>query len=239
MDGGAPIPLKVKDVQGSQLIKLPKPVKGRTLVLKVDKAIAGKKYADLVLSELRLVDAQGPVTVRTPDVEERRKAFQTSLADTSLARIVDRSWHKRCEDKAYVIRTLKVRSDHTFTLTNVVGETGGSRPEYDLFLDGSWAVKKEDEPWSTLELVGRQHRVDTKVVKVAGEWSRRTRSLEAPEAASWRSLGSRTWTNRRSRRSSPSGPRAPRSSRCPVWASRATPTRTSWPRTPSSCAARR
>ncbi|WP_224242077.1 discoidin domain-containing protein [Hyalangium gracile] len=180
VDGGAPIPLKVKDAQGAQLLELPRPVKGRTLVLKVDKAVAGKKYADLVLSELYLVDAQGPVTVRTPDVEERRKAFLAQLAGTSLEKLVDRSWHKRCPDESYVIRTLKPRSDHTFYLLDVVGETGGERHEYDLILEGSWAVKKADKPWSTLELIGKQRLVDTKLVGEPGDLSpEETESLGA------------------------------------------------------------
>jgi hypothetical protein len=169
VDGGAPMVLKVKDVQGAQLLKLPKPVKGSTLKLTVDKVIAGKKYPDLVLSELRFVDPQGPVTMRPHDVDARRKAYKALLAGTNLEKIVDRSWRKRCPDESYVVRTLKLRGDHTFYLFDVVDETGGERPQYDQVLDGGWAVKKADKPWSTLELAGRRHRIDTRIVEIAGE----------------------------------------------------------------------
>jgi hypothetical protein len=164
------VALTVKDAVGPQVLKLPRPLKGRTLQLKVDKARAGSKFQDLVLSELRLVDPQGSLTVRTPELEEQRKSLLAQVAGTGLEKIVDGRWRKRCEAKAYVVRTLKLRGNRSFFFHGVVDETGGTSGEYDETLEGAWVVKKVEAPWATLELFGRRHRFDTVLEKVAGEW---------------------------------------------------------------------
>ncbi|WP_224363008.1 NADase-type glycan-binding domain-containing protein [Hyalangium versicolor] len=165
VDGGAPIVLKVGDKSGPQVISLPAPVKGKTFKLTVDKAIAGSKYPDLVLSELRLVDAQGTLTVRTPDMEERRKVFQGELANTSLAKVVDQSWYNRCaEQSGLVVRTLKLRSNHTFVFydnTQGEGDPDKGVDESKEVLDGAWVVKKSAKPWTAIELYGRRHVIRT------------------------------------------------------------------------------
>ncbi len=162
VDGGAPIVLKVKDASGPQMLKLPAPVKGKTLKLTVDKAIAGTKYPDLVLSELRLVDAQGPLSVRTTDTDARRKAFQAALANTSLGKVVDRSWSKRCETgNGHMTRTFKARTNHTFVFYDQVTGTENDE-DYDEVLDGAWVVKKVARPWAAIELYGRRHRVESR-----------------------------------------------------------------------------
>lgn len=170
VDGGAPIVLKVEDKYGAQNLMLPAPVKGKTFKLTVDKAIAGSKYPDMVLSELRFIDSKGTLTLRTPDVEDRRKAFQSTLAGTSFAKVVDQSWHNRCaHELASVARTLKLRSNHTFVFYEVSTEGGaeeGSKPDHDEVLDGAWVVKKTAKPWTSVELYGRRHQVNTKTTWV-------------------------------------------------------------------------
>jgi hypothetical protein len=170
MDAGPPVPLMVKDVSGEQVLKLPQPLKGRVLRLKVDKAKAGPKLPDLVLSELLLVDAQGPLTVRTPELEQQRKELLAQVAGTGLEKIVDGRWRKRCEAEAYVVRTLKLRSNRSFVFHDVVAETGKNSGEYDETVEGAWVVKKVEPPWATVELFGRWHRFDMMLKKVAGEW---------------------------------------------------------------------
>jgi hypothetical protein len=170
VDGGKPVALNVKDGVGAQVLKLPRPLKGRTLRLKVDKAKAGSKFQDLVLSELLLVDAQGSLTVRTPELEQQRKEFLAQLAGTPLEKIVDRRWRKRCEPEAYVVRDLKLRGNRSFFFHDVVAETGQTKGEYDETMEGAWVVKKVEAPWTTVELFGRRHRFDTTLEKVAGDW---------------------------------------------------------------------
>jgi hypothetical protein len=177
VDGGAPISLGVKDTSGAQKLALPAPVKGSTFKLTVEKAIAGSRYPDLVLSELRLVDSQGPLTVQTPDVEERRKAFQAELAGSSLAQVVDQSFHKHCPaESGFVDRSFKLRSNHTFVFYDAVYTSGVSELKYDETLDGAWVVKTKGKPWTTIELFGRRHRVDTESWMPYGDDNPKTES---------------------------------------------------------------
>jgi hypothetical protein len=170
LDASPPVPLTVKDVSGAQVLKLPQPLKGRILRLKVDKAKAGPKFPDLVLSELLLVDPQGPLTVRTPELEQQRKELLAQVAGTGLEKIVDGRWRKRCEAETYVVRTLKLRANRSFVFHDVVAETGKNSGEYDETVEGAWVVKKVEAPWTTVELFGRRHRFDSVLKKVAGEW---------------------------------------------------------------------
>jgi hypothetical protein len=152
VDGGAPVVLAVKDTSGPQTLALPAPVKGTTFRLTVQKARAGKRYPDLVLSELRLVDRQGPLGVKTLDGEERRKALEAALAGSPLREVVNRSWTSRCEPDSEdaVVRALKLRTNHTFVVY-----------ENQDVLDGAWVVQKTGKPWSTVEIFGRQNRASS------------------------------------------------------------------------------
>jgi hypothetical protein len=158
VDGGEPVGLDVKDASGPQRLKLPAPMKGRAWKLTVESVFPGKRYPDLVLSELRLVDAQGSLGVRTPDMDERKKAFQQELSATALAKVVDRRWRGACASgEGAVWRTLKLRSNHTFVLYDDTEGVDGE-PSVSEVLDGAWVVKKTGKPWSTVELFGRRHR---------------------------------------------------------------------------------
>lgn len=160
VDGGAPVSLPVKDTQGAQTLKLPAPMKGTTFKLTVEKAIAGTKYPDLVLSELRLVDKQGPLTVSTPDQEERRKALESELAGTVLREVVNRSWKNRCQPVAASgSRSLKLRTNHSFVLYSSV--EGGDGSGSTTVTDGAWVVQKPGKPWSSVELFGRRQRSES------------------------------------------------------------------------------
>ncbi|MBT3221227.1 MAG: hypothetical protein HN348_19265, partial [Proteobacteria bacterium] len=85
IDGGTPIQLAATDTQGPQKLDLEKPTDIKQFTLKINSAWEGTKYKDLVLSELRLWDAHGPLTVTTPDGEQRQQALQKSVANTPLA----------------------------------------------------------------------------------------------------------------------------------------------------------
>jgi hypothetical protein len=58
-DGGYSAVISVRDILGSQLIKLPKPFEGKQLKFEVVDAFLGKTYKDLVISEIRFHDGKG------------------------------------------------------------------------------------------------------------------------------------------------------------------------------------
>jgi hypothetical protein len=173
VDGGEPIVLKVKDVMGSQKLTLPKAVKAKEFVLTIVGARKGKRYPDLVLSELRLWDKSGPMTVRTPDKQERREALEQELADTPLAEVVDRQFSCVCCD--FRATRLKFRTNHTFVWyldSEQEGETE-NRSKSEVF-DGAWVVGKPKPPSATVKLFGRRHKTSSVFNPYAGNRVRDT-----------------------------------------------------------------
>ncbi|PTL80902.1 hypothetical protein [Vitiosangium sp. GDMCC 1.1324] len=160
-DGGAPVSLDVKDASGVQTLKLPAPMKGRVWKVSVEQVYPGKRYPDMVLSELRLVDAQGPLGVRTPDGDERKHALEAGLKGSPLAKVANQRWLGRCapsDAEARSDRQLKLRTNNTFVFYDNSGDEASSMSEV---LDGAWVVKNASGPWATVELFGRRHRSET------------------------------------------------------------------------------
>lgn len=157
VDEGEPVRFAVKDVMGPQKLSFAQPVTGKRVVVKIEKAKAGTKYQDLVLSELRPWDAQGPLAVATPDRAERAAALSREIAGKPLAKVVDRQFVVFCpdEDKERSGR-LKLRSDHTLVWYGDSEDWDGARESE--VLDGTWVVKRQAAPWSTIDLFARRHR---------------------------------------------------------------------------------
>ncbi|QRO02099.1 hypothetical protein JRI60_25355 [Archangium violaceum] len=160
VDGGAPVSLAVKDANGVQTLKLPAPMKGRVWKLAVEEVYPGKRYPDMVLSELRLVDAQGPLGVRTADAAERQRTLEAGLTGSPLEKVINHRWSGRCITNNDINdpRRFKLRTNNTFVYydNNAAEETSVSE-----VLDGAWVVKNASGPWASVELFGRRHRSET------------------------------------------------------------------------------
>ena len=165
VDGGPSVSLAVKDTSGVQRLPLPAPLKGRVWTVRVEGVYPGKSYPDLVLSELRLVDARGPFGLSTPEADTRQQALRTRLAKSPLGKVVDRSWHGVCsstrEDSK---RRLKLRSQGTFVFYEDAESTefaGSDDSDHrtEVF-DGAWVMKNGKGPWVSVELFGRRHRIE-------------------------------------------------------------------------------
>ncbi|MCB9761708.1 MAG: hypothetical protein H6739_17825 [Alphaproteobacteria bacterium] len=152
-DGGNPVELVVADTQGPQKLELPAPLQGKVWTITILEATPGTKYPDLVLSELRLWDRQGPLTVTTPHAAERRKALLAQVKGSSLEAALDGAYATPCGDWE-MVATLKLRSDHSFVWYQTE-ETDGTLTEV---FDGAWVVDEAGSPSSTVKLYGRRHR---------------------------------------------------------------------------------
>lgn len=159
VDGGPSVSLAVKDTSGPQRLALPSPLKGRVWTFLVEDIYPGKVYPDLVLSELRLVDARGPFGVRMTDDEARQQRLRTRLASSPLAKSTDHVWHEVCypPDIADNARRLKLRSNGTFVYYEEGRSERGDSSQDEVF-DGAWVMKKPQGPWVSVELFGRRQR---------------------------------------------------------------------------------
>jgi hypothetical protein len=128
VDGTPPFEVSVADAQGSQKLALPKPVTTKSLKLTVKDAYRGTKYEDLVLSELRVWDEQGPRALSTPDLAARAAALKQEVAKTSLAPLIDRNYRSVCQVEGYELEA-KFRSNHSFVIYRSADEDTGAVKE--------------------------------------------------------------------------------------------------------------
>ncbi len=173
VDGGVEILLEVKDRRGAQKLQLPKAVEGKRFELIIRKAVRGTRYPDLVLSELRLLDAQGALTVRSPAIAERQKVLEKAIAGKSLASMVNRVWISRCGDQRNA--RLKLRSNHTFVWYESVGDdkdaVDAGKQSTEVF-DGAWVPSKAPVTAAAIKLYGRRHRSSAEWDPYAGNQSK-------------------------------------------------------------------
>lgn len=150
VDGAEPIELLLKDAQGSQKLLLPKPVSTKTLTLTIKEAYPGSKYPDLVLSELRVWDAEGPRVITTGDLAARARGLKNDVSSGPLKSFVDKTLRAACQVEGYELEA-KFRTNHSFVVYRSAEEDSGSVKEV---LDGTWILKDG----KTIELFGRSHR---------------------------------------------------------------------------------
>jgi len=156
--------LKLADKMGPQKLALGEPVRGKVFELTIRKARRGRRYPDLVLSELRLWDAAGPLSVVTEDMQQRRQALLEQIAGGPLEEVVDRQYACACCDKRST--RLKLRSNHTFVWYQD-DETADGESRSEVF-DGAWVVAESKPPAALIKLYGRRHRTAAKFDPYAG-----------------------------------------------------------------------
>jgi hypothetical protein len=154
IDGGEPQLLRVADTQGAQQLALAAPAEGQRLELRVAEVVAGSRYEDLVISELRLRDAQGPLGLRTQDLDHQEQALRARIQGHELDRIVDRTWRGLCNEQT----RLTLRSNHSFV--SYGQEDQGPDDSVSEVFDGAW-VDGELGPPASIQTFGRRHRTET------------------------------------------------------------------------------
>ncbi len=148
---------KLKDAMGAQKLELAAPVTAAVWTLRVDAAVRGTRYPDLVLSELRFWDAAGPFTVATSDAPQREAALREEIAGGPLPHLLDRLWVQACPKDG--TRHLKVRGNHTFVWYEAHGDDEDESATQEVF-DGVYVPTQRSGPWARIELYGRRHRIE-------------------------------------------------------------------------------
>ncbi|HJN72798.1 MAG TPA: hypothetical protein QGF58_02590 [Myxococcota bacterium] len=141
------VTLEVPDAMGPSELSFD-PVKTRSLKLTIDEVTPGSRYEDLVISELELIDEDGPLSLRTWD--DRAKALRTAHAGTALGALMDQQLESVCSDEW--ITQAKLRSNHSFV---VYGESMDTSTVF----DGAWVPLGKEGAWTAVKLYGRRHRI--------------------------------------------------------------------------------
>lgn len=140
-DSGGRITLAVVDEPGAQRIDLPRMLVGRTFTLSVMDVHPGAISHDLAISEIRLVDLLGRVSLEIEGGDARRADVLARVRRTRLEGDLDVPFESLCEAG----RTLTLRSDLGFEA--VSGSTG-------QLAEGDWTLGEPAGPWLALGLEG-------------------------------------------------------------------------------------
>jgi hypothetical protein len=119
----------------------------------------------LAISELRLVDALGPLAFQTQERNDRADVVRGNLENTALLGMLGRRYAPACPDAANPRGTFILRAD--LDVDASAGSVGGVL----RVLDGVWSPRGGAAPWSRVQLTGRVRSVGTVVEPVAGPLS--------------------------------------------------------------------
>jgi hypothetical protein len=156
-DGGYSAAISVRDILGSQLIKLPKPFEGRQLKFEVVDSFPGKTYQDLVISEIRFHDGKNWFMLDpTRELKNGIVFNRQQFAKAGVAKLLNDSYTAEKSSAAtppttsqepgpetygsYVNTTLRLRADGGFYLSgNFDNEKDGVARYFSL---GNYEVKE-------------------------------------------------------------------------------------------------
>jgi hypothetical protein len=143
-DGDYSAEITVKDVLGSQVVKLPKPFEGKRLKFEFIDSFLGKSYKDLVISEIRFHDGQGwfmlDPSQQLKDAIATNKEFFGKAKAVALLNDSYTAQQEYQEEPYYITSTLRLRADGSFYLSGSIGE-GGTQ----YFSLGNYEIKQASE----------------------------------------------------------------------------------------------
>lgn len=137
-DGNYKSTIEIADIMGSQQINLPTPFKGKNLKLTIQDVFAGKKYPDLVVSELRFGnDTQWMTLDSRPFLEKIAAENKAQFQKANLTEILGQSFLGNEEINKW---TFRFRADGSFYAegSKMDEEKGETEKSYAL---GNYEVK--------------------------------------------------------------------------------------------------
>lgn len=144
-DGNYVAEISVKDILGSQEIKLPKPFEGKQLKFDIIDAFLGKSYKDLVISEVRFFDGKEWFMLDpTRKLKEGIAANRSQFAKAKVASLLNDSYTAQQElkkDPYWITSKLRLRADGSFYMSGDIGEAEGAQ----YFALGNYEIKEADE----------------------------------------------------------------------------------------------
>ena len=141
VDGGPWLDLHVSDTLGFQTLELGERRSGHSLRIALDEGYPGKKWEDLVLSEIRLKGRDGWVSLETPADATRIQARREQIDRALPHPLLDRLWRSACPQEGGA-GTLKIRSDSDFSWIEDQGAV----------LEGLWAAAQGPSGRANLEV---------------------------------------------------------------------------------------
>lgn len=152
-----------EDMQDGQLISLNKPVSGKEFMLKIISVYPGKKYKDMVLSEILFYNNNVPVLPLNNYEEEKCKNsrnIESRQLQNVLDRLIDYSGVVVADfsDKENINKSFILRSNNSFVYyKDNVSSSWGENSSKTQIADGSWEFVSKSANSVTIRLFGKFH----------------------------------------------------------------------------------
>lgn len=165
------------DSSDDQWIELKEPIEGTEFILKVVDAYSGRKYEDLVISEIKFYDEKTPLIIKTGAEEDRVKEMRSkslfirSFLDKNHSVSMRKLSKGESDEGSYSERkwesySLTLRSNNSFVLYSSESlsikeynnETKNNSYESDskeVIADGSWELKEEADGYIKIRIFGK------------------------------------------------------------------------------------
>lgn len=142
-----------------QHIKLKEPITGKDFSLKITEIFSGKKYQDLVISEIRLYSNGVPFIIKTAFEEENSNANIEKFKGTVLENVIDKRINNNYSEEingSSFNRSLIIRSNNTFVMYDSKFNTSQSdKDTLELVADGNWELIKQDDNSAKIRVFGK------------------------------------------------------------------------------------
>ena len=171
IDGKSIGEFKAKNSSKANEIKLDHSYSGKTIQIKVASAHEGKKYKDLVISEILFYETNKPYLITTTSEEERvneTKGINNAILNTVIDRNINitQSESENIEGinrYTYETRSIILRSNNTFVLYETSSESindyasmKASEKEKEVIADGNWEYKSGNHKEVELRIFGKK-----------------------------------------------------------------------------------
>jgi hypothetical protein len=158
-DNGKKGSYSLLDDSKPQYIKLDEPITGKEFSLKILSAYHGKKYTDLVISEIRLYSNGVPFIIKTTFEEENSTNNIEKYKETALKKIIDKRinniYNEDINGFSYD-RSLIIRSNNTFVMyDSKFNYNESDKDTLKLVADGNWEVVEEYENETKIRVFGK------------------------------------------------------------------------------------
>ncbi|MDH4227842.1 MAG: hypothetical protein OEV59_08885 [Deltaproteobacteria bacterium] len=169
-DGNYLAIVDIKDAMGSQTIELPKPFTGKRLVFEITDSYKGKKFEDLVLSELRFFDGKSwflidPDKTMREAIKANRDAFEKSGA---LAMLNDSFTGSMELDKPpyWISSTIRLRADGSAYISGSSGSASEDEEgmSYQSFVIGNYEVLEASPNDLRLRIGGLYYEYEDEII---------------------------------------------------------------------------
>jgi hypothetical protein len=145
--GGTLLPYNLNDDSKPTYQQLNSPIKSKTWELKIEDIYPGKKYTDLVISEIRFFDGEIPIVLKTQSKQQINQALQAKIKNTLLDTLLNRTISNQTDSNTKTEKSsILLRKDGTFVLyaetyaSKAANEqaTKGQTTTETIVADGNW-----------------------------------------------------------------------------------------------------